>query len=78
MGGRSVKTIPFSQIKLGRGSLRFEEKQIKYYTNLVTENPRGRACKKILSELHLQLEEDKKKLNKPIRKKVACKKKARY
>jgi len=70
----SLKTIPFSEIKLGKGSIKFEKRQVKLYTNLVKKKPKNKFYKKTLLELSKQLEEDEKLLKKLVAKKPAVKK----
>ncbi|MCL2808650.1 MAG: hypothetical protein FWD24_01150 [Treponema sp.] len=69
----SLKTIPFSEIKLGEGSIRFEKRQVKLYTSLVDKNPKNKFYKKTLFELSRQLEEDEELLKKIVVKKANAK-----
>jgi len=72
----SFKTIPLSKIKLGKGSIKFEKRQIIFYRNLVKKNPNNKYYQVTLLELERQLENDERHLAKHSTKKAALKKPA--
>jgi len=55
---KSLKTIPFSEIRIGEGSIKFAKRQLKLYTDLANENPDNEFYKRTKLELARQLEED--------------------
>ena len=56
---KALKTMQFSEMKIGEESIKFEERQLRLYTDLAEKYPENEMYKRTQLELARQLEDDK-------------------
>jgi hypothetical protein len=58
----TLKTMLFSEMKLGEASIKFEKQQLGFYADLVKRHPENEAYKKTQARLTKLLEDHEKQL----------------